>query len=115
MCEVDGVFVAVGIQPNSEAFRGLVDADEAGYLIAGEDTKTSHAGIFAAGDVRTKMLRQIITATADGANAITAVQEYLLKVKIKMHPGHFPECIFYDFQSCKFLTLLLLQCIRDVF
>ncbi len=80
VCEVDGVFVAVGIQPNSESFRDLVEVDQSGYIMAGEDTKTSHAGIFAAGDVRTKMLRQIITATADGANAITAVQEYLMKL-----------------------------------
>lgn len=51
--------------------------DDAGYIIAGEDTKTSRPGIFAAGDLRTKPLRQVITAAADGANAITAVEEYL--------------------------------------
>lgn len=78
--EVDGVFVAVGIQPNSQDFENLVAVDGGGYVIAGEDTKTSVPGIFAAGDVRTKMLRQIITATADGANAIAAVQEYLLQL-----------------------------------
>lgn len=76
--EVDGVFVAVGIEPEVKVFNGLVAQDDAGYLIAGEDCKTSVDGIFAAGDVRTKPLRQIVTATADGANAITSVEKYLL-------------------------------------
>lgn len=75
--EVQGVFVAVGITPNSgticEAAR-----DEKGYYIAGEDCATSVPGIFAAGDIRTKQLRQIVTAVADGANAVSGVQSYLL-------------------------------------
>ena len=75
---VDGVFVAVGIIPASEVFQKVVSCDEKGYLIAGEDGATDRAGIFAAGDVRTKKLRQIVTAVADGANAVTAIQEYLL-------------------------------------
>lgn len=79
---LDGVFVAVGITPNTEGFQGLLECDEGGYIKAGEDTKTSQPGIFAAGDVRTKALRQIITAAADGANAVTAVQEYLLQKNI---------------------------------
>jgi len=74
--EVDGVFVAVGISPNSQPFEGLVEMDH-GYIKAGEDCQTSVAGIYAAGDVRTKQLRQIITAAADGANAITSVERYL--------------------------------------
>ena len=74
---VEGVFVAVGIQPNSEAWQGLLELDENGYICAGEDGRTSVPGIFAAGDVRTKRLRQIVTAVADGANAVTSVQEYL--------------------------------------
>lgn len=74
--EVQGVFIAVGITPNSEAFRGLVEMEQ-GYLVAGEDGRTSVPGIFAAGDVRTKQLRQIITAAADGANAVTSVERYL--------------------------------------
>ncbi len=78
---VDGVFVAVGILPNTEMFEGLVAMDENGYILAGEDGKTNKQGIFAAGDVRTKQLRQIITAAADGANAVTSVQEYLVKRK----------------------------------
>ncbi len=74
--EVQGIFIAVGISPNSQIFDGLV-AMEHGYIIAGEDTKTSLPGIFAAGDVRTKNLRQIVTAAADGANAITSIERYL--------------------------------------
>ncbi len=74
---VDGIFIAVGIRPVSQIFDGLVDLNEAGYIIAGEDTGTSRDGIFAAGDVRTKPLRQIVTAVADGANAVYGVQEYL--------------------------------------
>ena len=71
--ETDGVFIAVGIRPNSESFREIVACDEAGYIIAGEDCTTQTEGIFAAGDVRTKSLRQIVTAVADGANAISAI------------------------------------------
>lgn len=74
---IDGIFIAVGIRPVSQIYDGLIDLDEAGYIIAGEDTKTSRQGIFAAGDVRTKPLRQIVTAVADGANAVYGVQEYL--------------------------------------
>lgn len=77
LLEVDGVFVAVGIVPESEAFAGLVKRDENGYLIAGEDCVTSAPGIFAAGDIRTKRMRQIVTAVADGANAVASVEEYL--------------------------------------
>lgn len=77
---VDGVFIAVGITPESEIFTGVVEADKAGYLKAGEDCATSVPGIFAAGDVRTKKLRQIATAVADGANAVTGVQEYFLSL-----------------------------------
>lgn len=73
---VDGVFVAVGITPNSGAFEGLVSMDH-GYIVAGEDGKTEAPGIFAAGDVRKKQLRQIVTAVADGANAVTSAERYL--------------------------------------
>ena len=76
--KVDGVFVAIGITPNTEWLSGFVELDEGGYIKAGEDCKTNVCGVFVAGDVRTKALRQIITAAADGANAITSVQEYLL-------------------------------------
>lgn len=75
---VDGVFVAVGMKPNTEAFRKTVPCDSAGYVIAGEDCATQTAGIFAAGDVRTKQVRQIITAVSDGACAVASVQRYLV-------------------------------------
>lgn len=75
--QVQGVFIAVGIQPNTMAADGIVSQDEQGYIIAGEDTKTSEPGVFAAGDVRTKQLRQVVTAAADGANAIASVERYL--------------------------------------
>ena len=79
---VDGVFVAVGILPDSGILKEIVDCDEKGYVIAGEDGVTSMPGIFAAGDIRTKPLRQIVTAVADGATAIRSVQEYLRRTKI---------------------------------
>ena len=76
--ETDGVFIAVGIVPGTEKFKDLVKLDEAGYIVAGEDGITSEPGIFAAGDIRTKNLRQVVTAVADGANAVASVQRYLL-------------------------------------
>lgn len=75
--EVQGVFIAVGIQPNTEIYRNLVKMDEGGYIIAGEDGVTQTKGVFAAGDLRTKQLRQVITAASDGANAVTSVEKYL--------------------------------------
>lgn len=79
--DTDGVFIAIGITPNTEAYEGLLERDPAGYLIAGEDCKTNIPGIFAAGDLRTKKLRQVVTAVADGANAVLSVQEYLIREK----------------------------------
>ena len=76
--QVDGVFVAVGIQPNSALVTDQLALDAGGYIAAGEDCETSVPGVYAIGDVRTKKLRQIITACGDGANAITSVQDYLL-------------------------------------
>lgn len=78
--KVDGVFVAVGIEPDSALYSGQLEMDAQGYIVAGEDGRTSVEGVFAAGDVRTKALRQIITAAADGANCITSVQDYLTMV-----------------------------------
>ena len=66
---VDGVFVAVGIRPQTELVRGLAACDEGGYVLAGEDCATDVPGLFVAGDVRRKPIRQIVTAVADGANA----------------------------------------------
>ena len=76
---VAGVFVAVGIHPNSDSFREMIPCDEGGYIIAGEDCASQIPGIFAAGDVRTKNLRQIITAVSDGACAVAGVQRYLVE------------------------------------
>lgn len=77
--KVQGVFIAVGIEPNSSAVKDLVAQDADGYIMAGEDTKTNVEGVFAAGDVRTKQLRQVVTAAADGANAITSAEKYILQ------------------------------------
>ncbi len=78
---VNGVFMAVGILPNTEGLAGLPNTNEAGYIEAGEDGVTSIPGVFAAGDVRTKQLRQVITACSDGANCITSASRYLENVK----------------------------------
>ncbi len=74
---VNGVFIAVGIHPDSELVKGLVEMDGAGYVIADETCATSVSGIFAAGDVRKKPIRQIVTAVADGANAATSAGAYV--------------------------------------
>lgn len=81
--DVDGVFIAVGVLPNNQGLEGLADEDRAGYLVAGEDCRTSTPGVFAAGDIRTKPLRQIVTAAADGANAVASVLEYKNREKNK--------------------------------
>ena len=73
---MDGVFIAVGITPNSQPYEGLLDMEH-GYIRADENGTTSVAGIYAAGDIRTKQLRQIVTAAADGANAVTSAEHYL--------------------------------------
>ena len=75
---VDGIFVAIGIHPTTESFADIVECDENGYVIAGEDCATNVPGIFVAGDCRKKRLRQIVTSVADGANAVTAAQDYLI-------------------------------------
>ena len=77
---LQGVFIAVGIQPETAAFEGVVDMEQ-GYIKAGEAGITSVPGIYAAGDVRTKKLRQIVTAAADGANAVTSAEQYLSDLK----------------------------------
>ena len=77
----DAVFIAVGMIPNTDNFKELVEISPEGYIQAGEDCITSVPGIYAAGDIRTKKLRQIITAAADGANAVESVQRYLLSQK----------------------------------
>ncbi|MCR4657859.1 MAG: thioredoxin-disulfide reductase [Lachnospiraceae bacterium] len=79
---VDGVFVAVGNEPNASYIKDI-DCDKNGYIVAGEDCASSVAGVFAAGDIRSKKLRQITTAVGDGANAVTSVQEYLVELSAR--------------------------------
>ena len=73
----DGIFVAIGRVPDTELFKDQVDMDSTGYLIADESTKTNIPGVYAVGDVRTKPLRQIVTAAADGAVASHFIEEFL--------------------------------------
>lgn len=75
--DVDGVFIAVGIAPESELYAGQLELDEQGYIRADENGQTSVPGVFAAGDVRTKALRQILTAASDGANCVASAERYL--------------------------------------
>lgn len=75
--DADGVFVAIGIEPNKIGLPKELDLTPDGYIIADESCATSIPGIFAAGDIRNKNLRQIVTAVADGANAITSVERFL--------------------------------------
>lgn len=76
---VDGLFVAVGTQPRTELVRGQLALDGAGYVVAGEDTRTGIPGVFAAGDLRARPLKQVITAAADGAVAATMAIRYVLE------------------------------------
>lgn len=73
----DGVFISIGRQPATELLRGIIDLDENGYILADESTKTNIDGVYAVGDVRTKALRQIVTAVSDGATAAHFAEEYL--------------------------------------
>ena len=75
--EVQGIFLAVGYVPNTKWLEGAVACNDYGYIIAGEDTKTNISGVFVAGDVRTKKLRQVATAVADGAVAASEAAEYI--------------------------------------
>ena len=73
----DAVFVSIGRTPATALFEGQLELDEAGYIVAGESTATNLPGVYAVGDVRTKTVRQIVTATADGAVAAHEIEEYL--------------------------------------
>ena len=73
----DGVFVSIGRKPSSELVKDQVEVDPTGYIIADESTRTNIPGVFAVGDVRTKALRQVVTAVADGATAVHYAEEYL--------------------------------------
>lgn len=73
----EGAFVYIGIEPASHPYRGQLEIDNIGYIIAAEDTKTNIEGVFAAGDIRTKAIRQVVTATSDGAVAGIMAERYL--------------------------------------
>lgn len=75
---LDGLFISIGRQPETKLLQGQLELDEKGYIVADETTQTSLPGVFAAGDVRTKAVRQIVTATADGAVAAHMAEEFLL-------------------------------------
>lgn len=75
--ECDGLFVSIGRAPASGLVQGLLELDRSGYIVAGESTETSIPGVYAVGDVRTKTLRQVVTAVADGAMAVHHAEEYL--------------------------------------
>ncbi len=79
--QVDGVFIYVGFTPSTDLVKGLVELDENGYIITDEQMSTNIAGIFAAGDVRKKMLRQVVTAVSDGATAAETAEKYLEGMK----------------------------------
>ena len=75
--DCDGIFVSVGRKPVTEFLNGQVELDKSGYILAGESTVTNIPGVFAVGDVRTKFLRQVVTAVADGAVAVHMAEEFL--------------------------------------
>ncbi|MBO5020133.1 MAG: thioredoxin-disulfide reductase [Clostridia bacterium] len=73
----DGVFISIGRKPETDFVKGILALDENGYIIADESTKTNIDGVYAAGDVRTKFLRQVVTAVSDGAVAASFAEEYI--------------------------------------
>jgi thioredoxin reductase (NADPH) len=77
--ELDGLFISVGRSPATQLFAGQLELDENGYIVADETTRTNLPGVFAVGDVRTKAVRQIVTAAADGAIAAHFAENYLLE------------------------------------
>lgn len=79
--KIDGMFIAIGLAPNTEIVKGIIDMDEYGYIMTDEDMRTNISGVFAAGDIRHKTLRQIVTATADGAIAAYAAEKYIDSLK----------------------------------
>lgn len=78
---VDGVFIAIGMEPQTEILKEIIEIDPYGYAIADETGITKAPGLFVAGDVRTKKLRQVVTAASDGANAAVSVVDYLKSLK----------------------------------
>lgn len=80
--DCDGVFVSIGRAPATELVKGQLDLDPSGYILADVTTKTNLPGVFAVGDVRTKVLRQVVTAVADGAMAVHYAEEYLTETEV---------------------------------
>lgn len=78
--DCDGIFVSIGREPTTELFKGQIELDKAGYVVAGEDTRTSLDGVYAIGDIRSKPLRQIVTAVSDGAVAVHFAEQYLSEI-----------------------------------
>jgi thioredoxin reductase (NADPH) len=83
----DGVFVLIGQSPNSAEFKGMLKLDEKGFIVSDEHMKTSIDGIFACGDVRSKPLRQVVTAAGEGATAAVSAQHYVEQLKGTGYPG----------------------------
>ena len=79
--DCNGVFISVGRKPATQLFEGQLELDESGYILAGENTQTSIPGVYAVGDVRTKQLRQVVTAVADGAIAVHMAEEFVANEK----------------------------------
>lgn len=80
----DGIFVSIGRKPNTALFEGQIELDSAGYIVADETTKTAIPGVYAVGDVRTKALRQVVTAVGDGAVAVHFAEEYLANLPTRL-------------------------------
>lgn len=80
--ECDGVFVSIGRKPATELVKDQLTLDQSGYVVADESTRTNIPGVYAVGDVRTKALRQVVTAVADGATVVYYAEEYLAEQKI---------------------------------
>lgn len=80
--KIDGLFISIGREPTTSLFKGQLELDKSGYIVAGENTKTSIDGVFAVGDVRTKPFRQIVTAVSDGAVATFFADEFLAQNKL---------------------------------
>jgi len=79
--EAEGVFIFVGLTPNTALFRDVLNLDKGGYIITDDNMRTSAPGIFAAGDCRAKQFRQVVTAAGDGANAIYSAELYVDELK----------------------------------
>ena len=83
----DGVFVFIGLVPNTEFMKGVVELDKEGYIVADRDMKTSEPGIFACGDCIEKLLRQVVTACGDGATAAFSAELYVEELKGEEYSG----------------------------